>query len=89
MAPTDDFETVRRRAIGAIERDDVVSVYAGLIHEDRQDAYYFANDVDDDPGAWPSDSWACSPECSPNSPTSLPRRSLSSRERADEMTLQP
>lgn len=48
MAPTDDFETVRRRAIEAIEREDVVSVYAGLIHEDRQDAYYFANDVDDD-----------------------------------------
>ncbi len=48
MATTDDFEALREKAIEGIEDDDVVSLYVGLIHEDQQNAYYFANDVDED-----------------------------------------
>lgn len=48
MSQREEFEAVRERTIEALENDDLVSLYAGLIHETGENAYYFANDVDDD-----------------------------------------
>ncbi|MFC6905208.1 hypothetical protein [Halalkalicoccus tibetensis] len=48
MASTEEFEALRERAIEGLEDDDVVSLYVGLVHEEGRDAYYFANDVDDE-----------------------------------------
>ncbi|MCL7417834.1 MAG: hypothetical protein M8354_08350 [Halalkalicoccus sp.] len=48
MASTEEFETLRERASEGLDEEDVISLYVGLVHEDRQDAYYFANDVDED-----------------------------------------
>lgn len=48
MATTDDFEALREKAIEGLENEDVISLYVGLIHDTQQDAYYFANDVDED-----------------------------------------
>lgn len=48
MATTDDFEALREKAIEGLEDEDVVSLYVGLIHDEGEDAYYFANDVDED-----------------------------------------
>lgn len=48
MSSTEEFEALRERAIEGIEDEDVVSLYVGLVHEEGQDAYYFANDVDDE-----------------------------------------
>ncbi|ADJ16406.1 hypothetical protein [Halalkalicoccus jeotgali] len=48
MNSTEDFEELRERAIEGLADEDVVSLYVGLVHEEGRDAYYFANDVDDE-----------------------------------------
>lgn len=44
---TDEFDGLRAQAIEAIDRDDVRSMYVGLIHEDGTKEYYFGNTVDE------------------------------------------
>ncbi len=46
-ATTDDFDQMRAEAIDAIEREDIVSMYVGLIPEDGSNEYYFGNTVDE------------------------------------------
>ena len=46
-ADTDEFDSVRTQAVEALDRDDVRSMYVGLIHEDGAKEYYFANTVDE------------------------------------------
>ncbi|WP_122089445.1 hypothetical protein [Halalkalicoccus subterraneus] len=48
MSSTEEFEELRERAIEGLADEDVVSLYVGLVHEEGRDAYYFANDVDED-----------------------------------------
>lgn len=51
MTDTDDgdeeFDEVRARAAEAMNADDVVSAYVGLIHENDQNEFYFGNAVDE------------------------------------------
>ncbi|MCH7662198.1 MAG: hypothetical protein IH933_17055 [Euryarchaeota archaeon] len=47
MAPTEEFETLREKAIEDLHREEVVSFYLGVINERDEDAYYFANDVEE------------------------------------------
>lgn len=46
-ADTDEFDRVRTQAAEALDRNDVRSMYVGLIHEDGGKEYYFANTVDE------------------------------------------
>ena len=48
MAPSDEFESLREKAIVDLHREGIVSFYLGVIHERDEDAYYFANDVEED-----------------------------------------
>ncbi|WP_224334626.1 hypothetical protein [Haloprofundus halobius] len=48
---TDDapeFERVKRQAADAVTDSDVVSVYVGLVGDDGDNEFYFANDVDEE-----------------------------------------
>lgn len=42
-----EFERMRERAKEAIDGDDVVSVYVGLVRAGDQNEFYFGNDVDE------------------------------------------
>lgn len=46
-SPDDEFEHARQRAVEAIQRDGVASMYVGLVREDGHNEFYFANDVDE------------------------------------------
>lgn len=48
MSQQEEFEAMRKQAIEGLEDDDIVSFYTGVIYENEENAYYFANDVDDD-----------------------------------------
>jgi hypothetical protein len=41
------FEDLKEQAAEAIVEDDLLSVYAGLVHEDGQHEYYFGNDTEE------------------------------------------
>ncbi|MFB6234463.1 MAG: hypothetical protein ABEH81_03735 [Halopenitus sp.] len=41
------FDDVREKAADAIRKDDVLSAYTGLVHEDGRHEYYFANDTEE------------------------------------------
>jgi hypothetical protein len=41
------FEDLKEQAAEAIVEDDLLSVYAGLVHEDGQHDYYFGNDTEE------------------------------------------
>ena len=41
------FEDLRAQAADAIDDDDLVSVYTGLVHEDGRHEYYFGNDTEE------------------------------------------
>lgn len=43
----EEFDRVRERAKEAIDGEDVVSAYVGLIHETDQNEFYFGNTVDE------------------------------------------
>lgn len=42
-----EFEELTEQAIEAIAEDELTSVYAGLVHEDGQQEYYFGNDIEE------------------------------------------
>ncbi|MFA9418179.1 hypothetical protein [Natrinema sp. HArc-T2] len=41
------FEDLRAQAADAIDDDDLMSVYTGLVHEDGRHEYYFGNDTEE------------------------------------------
>lgn len=41
------FEELREQTAEAVVSDELVSVYAGLVHEDGQHEYYFGNDTEE------------------------------------------
>ncbi|WP_408960500.1 hypothetical protein [Natrinema sp. 74] len=41
------FDELQEQAAEAVVEEDLVSVYAGLVHEDGQHEYYFGNDTED------------------------------------------
>ncbi|MDS0299764.1 hypothetical protein NDI76_13525 [Halogeometricum sp. S1BR25-6] len=43
-----EFEEVKEQAAAAVRDSDAESVYVGLVGDDVDDEYYFANDVDED-----------------------------------------
>lgn len=48
MSQQEEFEAMREQAIDGLEDDGIVSFYTGIIHETGENAYYFANDVEDE-----------------------------------------
>lgn len=46
MSQQEEFEAMRTQAIEGLEDDDIASFYTGIIHENGENGYYFANDVD-------------------------------------------
>lgn len=47
QSDTDEFEGLRAQATEALDRDDIESMYVGLIAEDGTKEYYFGNTVDE------------------------------------------
>jgi hypothetical protein len=43
----DDFDRIRDQALEAIDQEEIVSMYVGLIPEDGTNEYYFGNTVED------------------------------------------
>lgn len=41
------FEAFREKVAEAVSDDELISVYAGLVHEDGQQEYYFGNDTEE------------------------------------------
>ncbi|WP_137284677.1 hypothetical protein [Halorussus salinisoli] len=41
------FEELQEQTAEAVVEDDLVSVYAGLVHENGQHEYYFGNDTEE------------------------------------------
>lgn len=44
---TDEFDRMRAQAAEAIDREDIVSMYVGLIPADGSNEYYFGNTVEE------------------------------------------
>ncbi|GGL22755.1 hypothetical protein GCM10009037_02710 [Halarchaeum grantii] len=44
---TTQFEEVREQATAALERDDLTSIYLGLLTDDGENEFFFGNDTDD------------------------------------------
>ena len=42
------FEELQERAAEAVAGDELASIYAGLVHENGEQEYYFGNDTDGD-----------------------------------------
>lgn len=45
--PSEEFDHARRRALEAVQGEDVESMYVGLVTADGHSQFYFANDVDE------------------------------------------
>ncbi|GAD52958.1 hypothetical protein MBEHAL_1718 [Halarchaeum acidiphilum MH1-52-1] len=44
---TTEFEEVRERAIETLERDDLRSVYVGVLDETEENEFFFGNETED------------------------------------------
>ncbi|WP_224449090.1 hypothetical protein [Haloprofundus salilacus] len=45
---TTEFERVKQQAADAVSESEAVSVYVGLVSDDGDNEFYFANDVDEE-----------------------------------------
>jgi len=46
MSETTEFDEVRRRARAALDRDDLSSVYLGILNDAGDNEFYLGNDVE-------------------------------------------
>ncbi|GGM65324.1 hypothetical protein J2752_000312 [Halarchaeum rubridurum] len=46
-SPTTEFEEVREQAIEALEREDLRSIYVGILDESEENEFFFGNETED------------------------------------------
>jgi len=46
-SPTTEFEEVREQAIEALEREDLRSVYVGILDASEENEFFFGNETED------------------------------------------